>query len=47
MDYDLFYFDDSDISWAAKDLVISRGQELFADVAVDVEIRNQARVHLW
>jgi hypothetical protein len=43
-DYDLFYHD-QDLSWEAEDAVIRRGAELFGDLAV--EIRNQARVHLW
>ncbi|WP_336029658.1 nucleotidyltransferase family protein [Geodermatophilus sp. FMUSA9-8] len=45
-DADLSYWDD-DPSWDAEDAVIRRGAELFADLAVPVEIRNQARVHLW
>ncbi|CAH0052055.1 unnamed protein product [Clonostachys solani] len=46
-DYDLVYFDDSDLSFEAEDAVIQAGRELFADLPVEVEIRNQARVHLW
>lgn len=46
-DYDVFYFDDSDLSWEAEDSVIQRGNRIFADLDVDVEIRNEARVHLW
>lgn len=45
-DYDLFYFD-TDISYAAEDAVIRRVQETFADVTSAIEVRNQARVHLW
>lgn len=45
-DADLFYFD-PDTSWDAEDAVIRRGAELFGDVPVPVEIRNEARVHLW
>ena len=45
-DADFFYFDD-DTSWEAEDAVIAAGSQLFADVAVPVEIRNEARVHLW
>ena len=45
-DADLFYFDE-DTSWEAEDAVIRAGAELFADVGVPVEIRNEARVHLW
>ena len=46
-DYDIFYFDDSDLSWEAEDAVIQRGKVLFADLDGLIEIRNQARVHLW
>jgi hypothetical protein len=46
-DYDLFYFDDSDLSWTAEDKIIQAAQPLFGDVAPAVEIRNEARVHLW
>ncbi len=46
-DIDLFYFDDSDHSYEAEDAVIKRGEAAFAGLAVPVEIRNQARVHLW
>jgi hypothetical protein len=46
-DYDVFYFDDRDLSWEAEDLVIRRAANLFADLGVEVEVRNQARVHLW
>ncbi|MET7898839.1 nucleotidyltransferase family protein [Streptomyces mirabilis] len=46
-DYDVFYFDDSDLSWEAEDAVIRAGQEAFGGLATQVEIRNEARVHLW
>jgi hypothetical protein len=46
-DYDLFYFDDSDLSWEAEDAAIRRSVALFADLGVTAELRNQARVHLW
>lgn len=44
-DIDLFYFD-PDTSWEAEDAVIQRGASLFRDTP-PVEIRNQARVHIW
>ncbi|MCT7378527.1 nucleotidyltransferase family protein [Chelativorans salis] len=46
-DIDFFYFDDSDLSWGAEDVIIRRGEEVFAGLPKPVEIRNQARVHLW
>jgi uncharacterized protein len=47
LDYDLAYFDPSDLSWEAEDAVIKRGDEIFAGLPAPVQIRNQARVHLW
>lgn len=46
-DVDLFYWDDGDLSYEAEDLVIQRGKQVFAGSPVPVEVRNQARVHLW
>jgi hypothetical protein len=46
-DIDLFYFDAADLSYVAEDAVIREGAKLFDDLPVPVEIRNQARVHLW
>ena len=45
-DYDIFYFDD-DLSWEAENLVIQRTQKLLGDMKHPIEVRNQARVHLW
>jgi uncharacterized protein len=47
LDYDLAYFDGSDPSWAAEDAVIRAGRKVFAGLPALVQIRNQARVHLW
>jgi len=46
-DYDLVYYDADDISYEAEDVFIQKGKELFKDIPILVEIRNQARVHLW
>jgi hypothetical protein len=45
-DYDIFYFD-PDTSWQAEDMVIRKLQDRFANLGARVEVRNQARVHLW
>ena len=45
-DYDIFYFD-PDTSWQAEDAVIRQLQARLANLGVKVEVRNQARVHLW
>ena len=45
-DYDVFYFD-PDLSWEAEDRVIGLLRETSARLGVRIEVRNQARVHLW
>ncbi len=44
-DIDLFYWE-TDTSWESEDRVIQRGVAHFTPTP-PVEIRNQARVHLW
>ncbi|MFW6413483.1 MAG: nucleotidyltransferase family protein [Oceanicaulis sp.] len=46
-DYDLAYFDAGDLSYEAEDSVIRACTAAFADLPKPVEVRNQARVHLW
>ena len=47
-DYDLAYFDASDLSYGAEDRVIRRVRAAFDEpLRSMVEVRNQARVHLW
>lgn len=47
-DYDLGYFDASDISYDAEDVVIRRVASAFDEpLKSTVEVRNQARVHVW
>jgi len=46
-DIDVFYFDGSDLSYEAEDVVIPRLGKRFAHLPLPVQIRNQARVHLW
>ncbi len=47
-DYDLAYFDAADLSYGAEDVVIHRAAAAFEPPLRDkIEVRNQARVHLW
>ena len=47
-DYDLGYFDPTDISYEAEDRVIRRVAAAFDEkLRGAVEVRNQARVHVW
>ena len=47
-DYDIAYFDASDVSYEAEDVHIKRAASHFPPpFDQQVEVRNQARVHLW
>lgn len=46
-DADIAYFDATDLSYEAEDAVIRRAAAEFSDLPLPVEVRNQARVHLW
>ena len=46
-DIDVFYYDASDIGWDAEDVVIKRLDARFGHLPIPVQVRNQARVHLW
>ncbi len=46
-DYDLIYFDESDVNRERERKHIQRGQELFKKLGAPVEIVNEANVHTW
>ena len=45
-DYDIVYFDE-DLSYEKEDKIIKEVFELLKDLNVKLDIKNQARVHLW
>ena len=45
-DYDVFYFDSSDLSYEAEEEVVRKALAAI-DARANIQIRNQARVHLW
>lgn len=46
-DFDLFYYDAEDLSYEAEDRLIRRCLHGAGRLGVELEPRNQARVHLW
>ncbi len=46
-DYDVVYFDPDDLSAAGEHAVEQRLRSLHADLAVKLDVANEARVHLW
>jgi len=46
-DYDLAYFDGDDLTETSENAVVARAAEVFAGITPEVEVCNQARVHIW
>ncbi|MBL8698450.1 MAG: nucleotidyltransferase family protein [Alphaproteobacteria bacterium] len=46
-DYDIFYFDDADMSEAGERDAQAQATAVLADLGITIEVANQARVHLW
>jgi uncharacterized protein len=46
-DYDLVYFDPVDLTYEGENARIEAAHQLFGGLKAPIEIRNQARVHLW
>ena len=46
-DYDLVYFDSSDFSGEAEEAHARDAQKLLQDLKVEIDVANEARVHLW
>jgi uncharacterized protein len=46
-DMDFVYFDDEHLDYDAENEVIAKIHELFPDIGIEVDVKNEARVHLW
>ncbi|MCK4258356.1 MAG: nucleotidyltransferase family protein [Halanaerobiales bacterium] len=46
-DIDFVYFDKVDLSYANEDKIVKKAYRLFADIPLKIDVKNQARVHLW
>lgn len=46
-DYDIFYFDPTDLSESSEQRVQAHANTVLSDLGITVEVANQARVHLW
>jgi len=46
-DYDLVYFDSSDLSRESEQSHATDARRLFRDLNVELDVANEARVHLW
>ncbi|MDD3223637.1 MAG: nucleotidyltransferase family protein [Clostridium sp.] len=46
-DIDFVYFDNKNLDFQTESRVISKVKDLYSDLDIEVDVKNQARVHLW
>lgn len=46
-DIDFVYFDEENIDYDSENNIIIQVKELYKDLNIEVDVKNQARVHLW
>ncbi|HHV09647.1 MAG TPA: nucleotidyltransferase family protein [Clostridiales bacterium] len=46
-DIDFVYFDSMNIDHKSEDEVIGQIKQLYSDLSIEIDVKNQARVHLW
>lgn len=46
-DIDFVYFDDKNLDYASENTIVSKVNELYSDLNLKVDVKNQARVNLW
>jgi uncharacterized protein len=47
IDYDLAYFDPQDLTYESEDKCVANVRALFKELPIKIDVKNQARVHLW
>ena len=46
-DIDFVYFNNKDMSFDDEDNVVNKVHKLYNDIPIKIDVKNQARVHLW
>jgi len=46
-DVDFVYYNDKDVSFDDEDKVVNKVHKLYKDIPIKIDVKNQARVHLW
>ncbi len=46
-DIDFVYFDSMNIDHKSENKVIEQIKQLYSDLSIEIDVKNQARVHLW
>lgn len=46
-DIDIVYYDDFKLSYKDEDIIINKAKKIFSGIPIKIDIKNQARVHLW
>ena len=46
-DIDFVYFDNVNLDFESENSVIRQVKQIYSDITIEIDVKNQARVHLW
>lgn len=46
-DIDFVYFDDKNLGEKSENIIVARVKALYSDLDIEIDVKNEARVHLW
>lgn len=46
-DIDFVYYDNIKMDYPSENEIITRAKQLYSDLEIEIDVKNQARVHLW
>lgn len=46
-DIDFVYFDDKNLDSQSENVIASKVKALYSDLNIEIDVKNEARVHLW
>lgn len=46
-DIDFVYFDELKLDFESENSIIMQVKQLYSDLGIEIDVKNQARVHLW
>lgn len=46
-DIDFVYFDDKNLDSQSENMIASKVKALYSDLNIEIDVKNEARVHLW
>lgn len=46
-DIDFVYYDNDNLDYTSENEIVTKLKQLYSDLNIEIDVKNQARVHLW